>query len=68
MVADQPPAVIRDITPELRAIIGCAGLWADYHDMFPKGGDEAKNMEVYQGYMTRCLNGEPVAMRLRVKK
>lgn len=68
MILDTPPAISGEITPELRAIIGCAGLWADYYDLFPRGGDEAKNMEVYRGYMTRCLNGEPVAMRLRVKK
>ena len=67
MIADQPPQIIREITPELRAIIGCTAMWFEYRDGYWAENNE-KNIEVYQNYLNRCLSGGPIPIHIREKK
>ena len=67
MVLDQPPQIISEITPAIRAYIGCAALWRQWLDVVGMGDDNKRREEVYQGYMQRCLNGERVMVFMRNK-
>ena len=62
---DAPPAIIVEITPSLRAQIGCAALWRQWLDVVGIGDDNKRREEIYHGYMQRCMNGERVTVYVR---
>ena len=66
MMIDNPPAVLGELTPELKAEVGCAALWVEYKD--GRWGDLHKNSEVYRSYMMRCMNGERVPIHIKTKQ
>ena len=67
MILDQSPQIIGEITPALRAQIGCSALWRQWLDVVGMGDDNKRREEIYHGYMHRCLKGDRVMVFMRNK-